>query len=122
MTTPFFSATEMASLQGLIAPSLNDNVTIQHRSVSQNAYGDDIVTYTTGLTVKGWLYSTPTPLQEEDWGGLVTANTYRLFVPVGTTIHPGDQVVINSQTFLVSDTTYESTWNVLIRCSLRRRE
>jgi hypothetical protein len=122
MTTPFFSTKELDALRDLTVPSMTTTVLIQHRVVTQNTYGDDIVSYANGDTVKGWMFSTPTPMQEEDSGSLITANTYRLFVPVGTNIDPGDQVVIDTETFLVSDTTFESTWNVMLRCSLRRRE
>lgn len=92
-------------------------------------YGDDFLTYTETTdsrrqTVKGWFFSTPTPMQDIDTGMIVTSNTYRLFVPVGTDIQIGDHVFVGSapDAYTVSDTTAESTWNALLTCSLRRRE
>lgn len=122
MSTPFFSDASLAHLRSFAAPAMTMDITIAHRVVTQNAYGDDVVSYSSGVSAKGWLYSMPTALQGEDFGALVTANTYRLFVPVGTDIRPGDLVTHGADVYAVSDTTYESTWNVMIRCSLRRRE
>ena len=70
----------------------------------------------------GWLHSTPTPVAQMDSGALVTVNTYRLFVPHDTDIRPGDHVVINTDTYVVSDTTADETWPALLSCTLRLRE
>jgi hypothetical protein len=63
-------------------------------------------------------------MQDIDTGMIVTSNTYRLFVPVGTDIQIGDHVFVgpNPDAYTVSDTTAESTWTALLTCSLRRRE
>ena len=71
------------AILGMITPVL-----IERRSESTppagGDYGDDFVDYTqTSETrrteVKGWFYSTPTPVQTIDEGSIVTVNTYRLF-------------------------------------------
>ena len=72
--------------------------------------------------VKGWLHSTPTPTASIDAGQLITVNTYRLWVPVDTDIRPRDRVEIGSQTYVVTDTTADSTWPALLSCSLRLAE
>lgn len=114
------------ALLGMITP-----VTIERRAEGSipvgNDYGDDFLTYSTTsasrrLTIKGWFYSTPTPVQEVDQGMVVTVNTYRLFVPVGTDVLPGDHVHVGSDDYTVSDTTREGTWLPLLTCSLRKRE
>jgi hypothetical protein len=84
--------------------------------------GDDYITETTVTTVKGWLYSTPTPERTVDGGSIITANTYRLFVPVGTDVQNSDVVVVNNDRYTVSDTDHESTWNPMLTVSLRRRD
>lgn len=93
-------------------------------------YGDDFLAYTTTnesrrTTVKGWFFSTPTPQQDVDTGMVVTVNTYRLYVPVGTDIKVGDHVHVETNPiddYTVSDTTAESTWLPLLTCSLRKKE
>ena len=122
MSTPFFSQSQLASLRNLTLPAMTTPVSISHRVVTYNSDGDEIVSYGPGDNVMGWVYSTPTPQQVEDSGSLITVNTYRLFVPVGTNVFPGDIVWIEGETYVVSDTTFESTWNAMLRCSLRRRE
>lgn len=100
---------------------------VESTSDPANVYGDDALTFVeTGDSrkhwVKGWIYSTPTEVQSPDTGAIVTVNTYAFRCPVGTDILPGDEVVINGETFVVSDTTAENTWKVLINCNLRHRE
>jgi len=89
--------------------------------------GDDSVVFTESTesrrtTVKGWFYSTPTPVQTEEAGAIVTVNTYRMFVPVGTDITDGDEVTVGGEVYSVSDTTVESTWQAMLTCSLRKRD
>lgn len=114
------------ALLGMITP-----VTIERRAEAAipagGDYGDDFLSYTTTsetrrLAVKGWFYSTPTPVQEVDTGMIVTVNTYRLFLPVGTDVLVGDHVHVGSEDYTVSDTTAESTWLPLLTCSLRKRD
>lgn len=114
------------ALLGMITP-----IIIERRagdpSPAANAYGDDALIYTvTSETrrqaVKGWFFSTPTQVQSVDTGEIVTVNTYRLFVPVGTDVLVGDHVHVGTEDYTVSDTTAESSWLPLLTCSLRKRE
>lgn len=114
------------ALLGMITP-----IVIERRSEGAipagGDYGDDFLAYTqtteTRRTeVNGWFYSTPTPLQEVDTGMIVTVNTYRLFLPVGTDVLVGDLVMVGSDEYTVSDTTAEGTWLPLLTCTLRKRE
>jgi hypothetical protein len=57
-----------------------------------------------------------------DSGQLVVAATFRLWVPVGTDIQPGDQVEIGGYTYQVSDTSAGETWPAFLECLLRRTE
>jgi len=118
------------ALLGMITP-----ITIERRSEgaipADGDYGDDFLAYSTTsetrrMTVQGWFFSTPTPQQDVDTGMVVTVNTYRLYLPVGTDIKAGDHVHVGSadprDDYTVSDTTAESTWLPLLTCSLRKRE
>jgi hypothetical protein len=114
------------ALLGMTTP-----ITIERRAEAPipvgGDYGDDFISFTTTSesrrqTVKGWFFSTPDPVQDVDTGQVVTVNTYRLFLPVGTDILPGDHVHVGSQDYTVSDTTAEGTWLPLLTCSLRKRE
>ena len=90
-------------------------------------YGDDMIDFIeTGDArrhwVKGWIYSTPSEVQQVDTGAVITINTYVFRCPIGTDIEPGDELVINGHDYIVSDTTAENTWATHILCNLRRRE
>lgn len=120
---PFFSDSQMKNLRMVARSGFATVVTIQRRTTSDSAYGDgDDVTWSTIERTKGWLHSTPTPVQEADTGSIITVNTYRLFLPVGTNVKAGDQALIGPDTYVVSDTTAESTWQAMMTCSLRKRE
>lgn len=136
---PFFSGSELVALQESALPGMQTDVQIFHRTPTDTStgpassdYGDDAATYpvvqagspAADLTVKGWLYQKPTPVAEEDTGEVVTVNTYRLFVPLGTPIFPHDEVAVvgDSTRFEVSDTNTDITWKAYISASLRRLE
>lgn len=110
---------------GMVTP-----VTIYRRSEATppaEDYGDDYLDYTQTTesrrtTVRGWFFSTPAAMQDTDTGAIVTANTYRLFLPVGTDIATGDTVMVGSEEYTVSDTTAEGSWLPLLTANLRKRE
>jgi hypothetical protein len=122
------------NVQQIAERGMQTSVTIRSRSVARKGstvsagdYGDDVVVYTeTHETeehgVMGWFNSTPTPVQELDAGSLVTVNTYRLYLPVGTVVTDGDEVAVGDEEYIVSDTTGESTWLAMLVCSLRKRD
>ena len=111
----------MAALQAVAADGMVTPVTINRLTKSEGDYGD-VLSFVFLVTVNGWLYSDPQAVITEvgQIQGLV--NTYRLFLPVGTDILSGDQVVIGGNTFTCSDTNAESTYLPLLRCTLRRLE
>jgi len=122
------------AIRRTVMSGFQTEITIEHRSVPRagstvtgDDYGDDSVVFTESTesrrtTVKGWFYSTPTPVQTEEAGAIVTVNTYRMFVPVGTDITDGDEVTVGGEVYSVSDTTVESTWQAMLTCSLRKRD
>ncbi len=129
----FLTPNQLDRVRDVALLGMITTITIERRSEGPipagGDYGDDFLAYTVTnesrrLQVKGWFHSTPTPQQDVDTGMVVTVNTYRLFVPVGTDIAPGDHVHVGTapDDYTVSDTTAESTWLPLLTCSLRRRE
>lgn len=131
MVTKLVSDQQMAALRRTALLGMQTPVTIERRGDAPppvgGDYGDDFIEFTTTTesrrtTVKGWFRSTPTPVQEVDFGQIVTVNTYRLLLPVGTDIEVGDHVHVGEQHYTVSDTTAESTWLPLLTASLRKRD
>lgn len=125
MSSPLLSSDELLQVQKIAELGMVSTVTILRRTTvpaGSDEYDDGLTFVTQSATVKGWLYSKPVPVAVVDAGAIVTVNTYRLFLPVGTTISPGDQVTIGGREFTVSDTTSESTWPALLTVSLRGRE
>lgn len=125
MSKPLVPPHVMAQVRLVAEQGMQTDLTIRRRSVStpvSDDYGDDVVTYADVVTTVGWFHSTPTPVQVEDAGSLVTINTYRLFLPVGTDVLDGDEVVVGESVYIVSDTTAESTWQAMLKCSLRKRD
>jgi hypothetical protein len=127
MTEGWFTDDELDSVRELALPGMTSPVTIKRRSVNPDndpsqIYGTTSESFTVTETVGGWLFSTPSPVITIVGGEMALVNTYRLFLPVGTAVTSGDRVVIGGSEFIVSDTTEESTWLALLRCSLRRVE
>jgi hypothetical protein len=131
----FLTENQMERMRDLALLGMITPVTIERRAEGpvppDGDYGDDFLQYTVTAetrrqTVNGWFYSTPTPVQDVDTGQIVTVNTYRLFLPVGTDIKVGDHVHVGNadprDDYTVSDTTAESTWLPLLTCSLRKKE
>ena len=124
----FFSAAQLSRIQEIGFLGMTSSVSIFRRTTTTDVYGDlaEVTFVETAAsrrgTIKGWLFSSPTPVQEIDTGAIVTVNTYRLFLPVGTDIEPGDHVHVGADEYTVSDTTRETTWPALLAASLRRRE
>ena len=132
MTAPLLSTRQLAAIRHTADIAMVDDVFIWRRSdapapAPSSDYGDDALAFVETVEskrfhVKGWVTSTPTPIQVVDTGQVVTANTYMLRVPVGTDVQPGDHVTVGENEFTVSDTTQENTWAPYLTCSLRHRE
>jgi len=123
----------IVELRKLAMMGMQTPITIKRMSVVDTSstpstdYGDDEVAYSETTesrisTLKGWFFSVPQTVIETDTGQVVSSNVYRVFLPVGTNIAAGDEVVVGSETYKVIDTNQEATWLPLLRCNLRKRE
>lgn len=123
MSAPLLSDIEMAAFRDVALQGMQTQVSIYHRTTVQTADGWED-SYAFSSTVYCWIYSTPTAVQDEVSGKIVTINTYRAFFPVGTDIIASDHVVDPAigQTYICSDTISENTWNAMLRVSLRFAE
>lgn len=121
MSAPLLSASEIASVREVAESGMQTTVAVWTRGTVKTVDGWE-ATYTLTSTILGWLFSTPTPVQTEVSGKQTTVNTYRLFLPIGSAIVPGDHAVIGAKTFVVSDVNEESTWLAMLTVSLRFAE
>lgn len=121
---PLVTTTELEALRGVIESGMETTVTILRRTSSDNPYGDDQTdAYTPqSATVKGWLRTVPEGTIDVVSGVMADVSIYRLFVPVGTDIRNGDRLMIEGRRYTVTDTNKESTYQVALKCSLRRLE
>lgn len=115
---------EMAALQEVAEAGMVDDVTIVTQTPDPGGLeGDSEQTYTTTITVKGWLWETLASDNAELTGGIESVTTaYRLYLPVGTPIENGDRVIIKGATYIVLATNAENTYRPVLRCALRRAE
>jgi len=119
----FFSTKQIDALRKVAEVSLVDDVEIWPLTTVSNIYEDSgDVTYVYRETVKGWIFSTPNPGPTAVAGIIGTLNTYRVFLAVGTDVHPGDRLRVRDEFFELIDTVDESTWLPILRCSARRLE
>lgn len=123
MSRGFFSEAQLTALRRTAEVSLVDDIDIWPRTMSDTIYEDAAqASYTYRETVKGWVFSTPTPTPDTVGGIIGTLNLYRIFLPVGTEVIPGDRLYVKGHFFELIDTVDESTWLPILRCSARRLE
>lgn len=113
------TASEIGALSAVVESGMTSSITILRLMSVDSATGQD-QSWTVTKTVKGWMYSTPTPVLAIVSGAQALANTYRLFVPLGTDVRTGDRVQVGGETYTVSDTTAESTWQAMLTVTLRK--
>lgn len=120
---PLVSDTQMAGLRSVAELGMVTAVTIRARVLADNAYGDEQTeTFPVSGSAMGWLRSMPGGVIDVVSGLAGDVSEFRLFLPYGTEVNNGDRVEITGRQFVVQDTTKESTYQVLLRCSLRRIE
>lgn len=120
---PLVTQSQIESLRSVVESGMETDVTILRAAQSDSPYGDDDeTTFTTGVTVKGWLREVPQGTIDVVSGIVSTPGTYRLFLPVGTPIDPGDRALIGGKRYVVEDTNAESTYQVTLRVVLNRAE
>lgn len=120
---PLVTAGELGSLRSVIESGMVTDVTILSRSTTDNVYGDDQTESWAGDTVvKGWLRTVPEGTIDVVSGVQADVSLYRLFLPVGTAVDNGDRVEIDGARYIVTDTNKESSYQVALKCSLKRAE
>lgn len=120
---PLVSDAQMVALRGVAELGMVTDVTLRKRIMSDNVYGDEQTeTFPVSGSAKGWLRSMPAGVLDVVSGLSGDVGDFRLFLPFGTDIGNGDRVEIGGRMFIVQDTTKESTYQVLLRCSLKRVE
>jgi hypothetical protein len=123
VSAPLLSDTELAAFRDVALQGMQTPIDIWRRASVETDDGQASV-WAYSSSTQAWIYSTPTAVQSEVSGKIVTINTYRMFCPVGTDIVASDRVVDGNsgQTYIVSDTIAENTWNAMLRVSLRYAE
>jgi hypothetical protein len=117
----------MAAIRRVGELGMIDTVEIYHQSVdvgldeSDDPYGSSTSFPTTVTsTTKGWLVGEWSRVRNTGIGDIDTTTNYRLRLPVGTTIAPGDRVSIHGNFYSVFDAGTDQTWPEWLVCVVRR--
>jgi hypothetical protein len=117
---PLVTAQQLDGLRFIAELGMETTVDIYPR-VESEAPSDTVDSWPTkSLSTKGWLRSMPAMAFNIDVGVLEASTPFRLFLPVGTPVKPGDRVKIAGADYSVVDTNVESTLQVVLRCTLRK--
>ena len=120
---PLLSSTQIEALRSLEEEGMITDVMLKPKSQADNVYSDDESSWpTTANIVKGWLRTVPEGTIDVVSGVMADVALFRLLLPVGTAISNGDHVSIEGREYTVTDTNKESTYQLALRCSLRRVE
>lgn len=88
---------------------------------TDDPYGSELDYSTTASsTVSGWLVGTWATSRSPDVGDVNSATTYRLRLPVGTTVDVGWEVRISGNRYTVQDAGVDQTWPEWLTCIVRR--
>jgi len=117
------SESELAALQDLVLSGLKTTVYIYNRSTIQTPDGQETgYPASPSSTVLGWLYEiTPNPVTLSVInGGESLSELFRLLVPIGTNINPGDKIVIGGSDYFAQNTNVDNTYPTSLSVALRR--
>ena len=115
------SPSELGALSAVVESGMTSDITILRLMSVDSATGQD-QSWTMTSVVKGWMYSGAAPVLTIVSGAQALVDTFRLFVPLGTDVRTGDRVQVGGETYTVSDTTAESTWQAMLTVSLRKAD
>jgi hypothetical protein len=125
--TPLLSAAQMAAIQTVGESGMTADVEIFHESIdlgldlTDDEYGSKAtIEEVSSTAVKGWLVGRWSDTRNQNGGDIDTTGVYRLRLPVGTEIAPGDRVDISSNSYSVIDVGNDQTWQEWLTCVLRR--
>jgi hypothetical protein len=117
---PLVSTSQMAALEGLVKRGMETSVDIYPKVEVETPSDTEVQWPTKSQTVKGWMRSEPANRFDIDVGVTEAQTPFRLLLPVGTAIFPGDHVIIAGETYSVADTNVENTIKTSLRCWLRK--
>lgn len=117
---PLVTASQMTALQNVALQGMDTPVDIYPRIEIETASDTAEGWPTKSLSTRGWIRSMPGSVFNVDVGVLEASVPFRLFLPVGTPIGPGDHVKIEGNEYAVVDTTVENTIKIVLRCTLRK--
>lgn len=120
MAGELVSDAALAALRVHSESGMQTEVDIYPRTEVETASDTTHAWTTRSATVKGWLRSNPSDRFSIDTGHVEAAAPYRLLLPVGTAVSPGDQVEISGERYMVADTNVESTYKVSLHCMVRK--
>ena len=99
-----------------IMPSIYDTGV----DLTDDSYGSSLTWGPVSEVVKGWLVGRWAQSRDSDIGDIDSTTTYRLRLPVGTTLEPGWKVEIGGNTYTVIDVGSDQTWPEWLNCVVRR--
>ena len=116
------SDSELGALQDLVLSGLKTTVYVYNRSTVQTEDGQETGYPTSpSFSVLGWLYEiTPNATAMSSInGGETLSEIFRLLVPIGTNINPGDKIVIGAGTYYTQHTNADNTYPTSLSVALR---
>jgi hypothetical protein len=107
------------ALRGFAYQGLQTPVSILRREVVENPYGDDSEVWAEESSTWGWIRQMNDPSIVAQNGVAQTTGVFRLELPVGTDVRPGDMVGVEGATYMVENTSVEDTVQVFLEVYIR---
>lgn len=123
MNMDLISPTEMEALRRIPLQGMTTPVSILKRQTIARDGADDQTVWVETETLNGWVWEVPDYPMGGEMGGVIgDAPAFRVYLPVGTDVDPGDQIGVDGVLYNVMNTNVANTYMPMLRVAVRRLE
>lgn len=123
MMDGLISASEMEALRRIPLQGMTTPISILKRSTIERDGADPQTVWAVSEIINGWVWEVPEYTRGNTVGGVVgEAAAFRVYLPVGVDVEPGDQLGLDGLIYNVLNTNVANTYMPMLRVVVRRLE
>lgn len=123
MLEPLISASEMEAIRKIPLQGMTTPVSILKLSTVTRDGADDLQVWATSESLLGWIWEPPDYPTGNVVGGVIgSSQEFRVYLPVGVDVEPGDRIGVAGLIYNVLNTNTANTYMPMLRLAVRRLE